>query len=47
MVESLIEGSYYKSLPEEDKAKEIRDVVEKARKRVRYKLEKYMKDERK
>jgi hypothetical protein len=47
MVESLIETSYYKSLPDEEKVKEIRDTVEKARKRVRYKLEQYMKKERK
>jgi hypothetical protein len=47
MVESLIETSYYKSLPDEEKVKEIRDTVEKARKRVRYELEQYMKKERK
>lgn len=47
MVESLIEGSYYKSLPDEEKAREIRNAVEKARSRVRYKLEEYLKKERK
>lgn len=47
MVESLVKGSYYKSLPDEEKVKEIRQTVEKARSRVRYKLEQYMKKERK
>lgn len=47
MVESLVNGSYYKNLPDEEKVKEVRQTVEKARSRVRFKLEQYLKKKRK